>query len=322
MTFLIWSDLEIDPVLQRSSVDQIGSAVNQSALSISAAIALNAYGKMTGQSNYSDIGINYANEILEAGRDSNKTHFMNHYDDGDESFVLAYPLAFDVLMGLDTFPSWVHDMQSAWYRKNFRPFGIQFSNQVPYTLMEFETWAAAVSQDDVRHHVVDTMHRFFDQKTTEIYSVPGPSQWRVLPGDSEGLWTRFSKAKSVIGSVFMIAAIDQSRSDSSHASPKEPIMSNSVLFPAISGLEDQLEVLDAHMELKRNLDSVLADIPYLVPDGASKPVDPSFLGLSIDTASFPAYMGKNETAAIVLLISDEHYRQSFLAERVIDRSDH
>ena len=255
---------------------------------------------MTGRSNYSDLGIEYANTILDIGRDRNKTHFLTHYADEDESFVLTYPLAFDALLGLDTFPGWVHDMQSAWYRNNSLPFGIRFSDQVPYTLMEFETWAAATSAHDVRHHVVDSMRRFYDQETDAIHSVPGPSQWRVLPGKNEGLWTRFSKAKSVIGSVFMIAAVQQSQSNSSYIPPQLTHRPASTYeMPANYELDNHVSVSTPHVDLKRDLGSTVANIPYTVPDGASKPVDPSFLGLSIDTASFPAYMGESSVNVLI-----------------------
>ena len=276
-------------------MDQVGSATNQSALSISAAIALNAYGKMTGQSNYSDLGIEYANAILDLGRDDSKTHFLSHYTDEDDSFVIVYPLGFDALLGLNTFPSWVHDMQSKWYSKKARPFGIQFSSAVSYTLLEFEMWAAASSSEDIRHYVIDTIHKFLDQETEPIYSVPGPTQWRVLPGVNEGKWTRFSKAKSVIGSLFMVAAV-QNRSNGSHVQSQSA--SGSLIRPPVTYgpgfvYEDSKQTPLETFGQRDDRDIAKGyDIPYTVPDGASKPIDPSFLGLSIDTASFPAYMGE------------------------------
>ena len=183
------------PVLQRSSVDSIGAAANQTALAVSAAIALNAYGTMTGLSNYSQIAKEFAATIMDVGMNADKTHFLVHYGDPDDSWLIMYPLAFDRLLDLETFPYPLDDTLSQWYSQHERPAGLPFSSEVDYTLMEFEMWAAATSSLAVRDFFVDTVHQFLTHETHAIDSVPGPTQWNVTGGIGIGEWVLFSKAK-------------------------------------------------------------------------------------------------------------------------------
>lgn len=258
---------------------------------MSAAIALNAYGKMTGQSNYSDKGLEYARIITDIATDRNGTHFLAHYGDRDESFVMTYPLAFDALMGLNTFPRHIHDNQSEYFLSQAHPFGVQFNSNIKYTLMEFSIWVAAISSAKLRAHLVDAVHMFLNQETDATGSVPGPSQWRVVPGVDEGKWTRFSKAKSVVGSVFMIAAVEnQALSGPAGAHENK---ASTLALPPESGTFDRVDLPFVLQEqLPFESQPVGLDIPFTVPLGASEPVNSAFLGLSFDTASLPVYMGQ------------------------------
>lgn len=255
---------------------------------------------MTGQSNYSDLGHAFAEQILDIGRDANNTHFLIHYTDDDDSWILMYPLAFDVWLGLDTFPNWVHESQSKWYANHSLPYGLQYRNSLRYTLLEWQMWVAAIVSDEVRDHVVNAVHKFYSRETGPGDSVPGPTQWVIVPGDDEGRWTFFSKAKSVVGSIYMIAAV-QGGFNSSYLQAKSP--------PAPKSISSALNVVDftiqdPNMMPLDNLADIFTfdrydhdgqydkyDIPYDVPVGASRPVTSSFLGLSFDTASFPKYVG-------------------------------
>lgn len=250
---------------------------------------------MTGQSNYSEFGLAFAEKILEIGRDANQTHFVTHYTDEDESWVLMYPLAFDAWLGLETFPSWVHEMQSNWYSNHTLPYGVQYRNNLRYTLMEWQMWVASTSSDDLRDHLVNAVHMFLSRETGPGTSVPGPTQWIILPGDNEGRWTHFSRAKSVIGSIYMIAAVQGGFNTTFVPASNPPMSTVAAPIPEkdVFTIQDpDGMLLEYFREDSTSGVSTQFDIPYDVPDGASKPVNPSFLGLSFDTASFPKYMGE------------------------------
>ena len=52
------------PTQQLSTDDGLGDITNQTELAIKAAVGLNAYGVMTGQSNYSDVGKRFASTLV------------------------------------------------------------------------------------------------------------------------------------------------------------------------------------------------------------------------------------------------------------------
>lgn len=133
------------PASQQSSTDSIAPAANQTILSTSCAIALTAFGALSGQTNYTTFGKKFAAAILELGLDGNRTHFLIHYDDPAASWATMYPLAFDRLVGLDTFDTSVAAMQSEWYARNEHPLGMQLTSQITYTLLEWECWVSVPS---------------------------------------------------------------------------------------------------------------------------------------------------------------------------------
>ena len=192
------------PAAQRYSVDSIGPQANQTALAMSAAISLKAFGALSGMNDYTKLGDNYATTVLELGTDPLRTHLLTQDNDPASSWLLAYPLAFDKLLDLQTFSQSIYQMQSNWYQYHMNTYGIQLTSEVKYTLLEFEFWVAATSSSGIQHLIVDSVHDFL---TKGLNSIPGPTQWWVS-GKDQGAWTNQSSAKSIIGSSFFIAAVN------------------------------------------------------------------------------------------------------------------
>ena len=276
-------DYGLYPVLQRSAVDEIGAAPNQTALSMSAAISLKAFGALSGMANYSALGDQYAKAVYDIGTNSDHTHFLTHYNDPVSSWVMTYPLAFDKLLALDTFNSSVYEMQSNWYIQHEQPYGIRFSSAVSYTLLELEFWVASTSSIPFQNFVADTVTRYL---SNGLNNVPGPTQWHVV-GANQGVWTGFSKAKSNIGSTFMIAAVNGQSASSLHSRsvlPKKVIFHNG----RNRATKDQAPLRKSNAEQDSN--NVIY-VPDRTPGDACRPLAPGFVGLSIETSSFPAYAG-------------------------------
>ena len=278
-------DYGLYPVLQRSAVDAIGAAPNQTALAMGAAISLKAFGALTGMSNYSSLGDQYAKTIYDVGTDTDKTHFLAHYSDPDSSWVMAYPLAIDKLLDLNTFSADVYEMESNWYIQQEQPYGIQFSSDVTYTLLELEFWVASTSSIKFQNFIADTVTKFLSNGLNDI---PGPTQWNVI-GANQGIWSKFSTSKSNIGSTFMIAAVNgQSASNYSTQSvtPRTTLAYNS----RDQTTQNRLPTTQFSSEQDSN---AVISVPGTTPGNACRPLAPGFVGLSIETSSFPAYAGKS-----------------------------
>lgn len=188
------------PPSERSSVDSIGATPNQTVLAIYSAIGLTSFGTMTGQTNYTEKGKEYAERILEMGYDSEHTHVRAHYNDSDSSWISTYPFGFDKMLELDTFNSSTHSTMSDWYEQHLHPYGLQLYDGVDYMVAELAMWGAATSSDKVRDGIIDGIHRAL---TNGMNEAVGPTQWNVT-GPNEGLWF-LSTAKSIVGSYWMPA---------------------------------------------------------------------------------------------------------------------
>ena len=121
------------PAEQLSTDDGAGSVANQTGLAIKAAIGLNAYGAMTGRSNYSDLGRQYATVIYNqsVGVDSGKTHFIL-IENADDTWGLEFNLYMDVLLDLRTFPTAAYAMQSSYYPSVRAAAGVALDSRVDW----------------------------------------------------------------------------------------------------------------------------------------------------------------------------------------------
>ena len=194
------------PASQKSSVDAIGATANQTILAIYSAIGLTSFGALTGQANYTAKGKEFANTILKLGTSSDGTHILTHYNDSDSSWSSMYPFAWDKLIGLGTFNESTYALESAWYERELHPFGMPFYNGVNYSVSDLSLWCAATSSAEVSNALIDAVHLEY---TSNLTSVPGPTQWNVV-GAGIGAWKQ-TKAKAIVGSYFMPAAVLQAK---------------------------------------------------------------------------------------------------------------
>ncbi|KAJ5276032.1 hypothetical protein N7524_002185 [Penicillium chrysogenum] len=184
------------PPEERSTIDHNESRANQTLIAISASIGLKAYGALSGMANYTDIGNLYASTIMDLGTDTKQAHFTSHYGRADSSWITSYPLAYDKLLGLDTFDEAVYEMQSTWYKDLIQPDGLQFSSDVQFTVADLEMMAAATCSNDVQSLIVDSLHQ---TTTSRIDSVPGPTRWNVT-GANSGRQSS-TKAQAAVGGL-------------------------------------------------------------------------------------------------------------------------
>lgn len=192
------------PPKQRSAVDSISATANQTVLAMYSAIGLASFGTMTNQANYTAKGKEYASKLIQMGTNPAGNHIMAHYNDPGTSWISTYPFAFDRLLGLNLFDQKTIDMQNSWYETQQHPNGVQFYGGVKKTVSTLEMWLAATAPEKLRDYFIDSIH---ETLTNGKSSVPGPTIWDVT-GDNVGV-PYMTKAKSDVGSYFMVAALQQ-----------------------------------------------------------------------------------------------------------------
>ena len=203
------------PTAQLSSDDGAGLIANQTGLAIKAAIALNAYGRMTGQSNYSTTSRSFADTLYEknVGTDSSKTHFtLTQYD--DSSWGMAYNLFLDVQLDLNTFPTEAYAMQANYYPNVRSELGVPLDSRVDWGKTDWMHFAAAtamapgVEHEGTRDMFVNDVHAFL---TGGGSYVPFSDNFFVETNGSDiaGSFNSY-RARPVVGGHFALMALNGS----------------------------------------------------------------------------------------------------------------
>lgn len=201
------------PTDQLSTDDGAGSVANQTGLAIKSAIALNAYGVMSGETNYSTIGKQFATTLYSdsVGTDSKRTHFTLIQGEGS-SWDLASNLYADILLRLNTFPSAAYAMQSSYYSSVRCPAGVALDSALDWGKTDWMIWAAAtamapgVGDTNARDMFVNDIHAFM---TNGLNAVPLSDKFFVESNasDVQGVFDGYM-ARPVVGGHFRLLALD------------------------------------------------------------------------------------------------------------------
>ena len=191
------------PAIQRSSVDAIPASANQTALAICAAVGLNAFGKLSGQTNYSTKAADFATSLYTngLGTDAAKTHFTYNYN-ASTSWGTPFDLYADKFLELNTFPAAALSMQSSWYAKQITSAGMPFAGSVNFAITDWEMFAAATSSAAVQKAFVASEHAFL---TNGLNAVPFPTKY-TLTGAQAGEYI-VNHARSTVGSNFALLTV-------------------------------------------------------------------------------------------------------------------
>ena len=200
------------PTAQFSSDDGAGPIANQTGLTIKSAIALSAYGRMSGQSNYSNTGRSFADTLYEKdiGTDSARTHFtLTQYD--DSSWGMEYNLFMDVLLGLNTFPTEAYAMEANYYPSVRSELGVALDSRVDWGKTDWMHFAAAttmapgVENEATRDMFIDDVHAFL---TNGQSYVPFSDNFFVETNGSDIAGTfELYRARPVVGGHFALMAL-------------------------------------------------------------------------------------------------------------------
>jgi hypothetical protein len=170
-TLQIFADYLVEnglhPVKQFSTDDGAGEAANQTGLAVKSAIALNAYGIMTNQPRYSDIGRHFADILYNQteGTDPARTRFTMFQGEGD-TWSLQFNLYLDVLLKLNTFPTEAYRMQTDFYPTVRKEAGVPLDSRDSWAKTDWMVFAAAtamapgVSDEGVRDMFINDIHAY------------------------------------------------------------------------------------------------------------------------------------------------------------------
>jgi hypothetical protein len=197
------------PAQQLSTDDFAGELANQTNLAIKSAVALNAWGKLTANTKYTDYAKTLATALYDngLGTDANKTHFVLQYGNGT-SWMTSFNLYADVLFRLGTFPASAYDMQSAFYATKHKTFGVPLEVRLGTGKTDWMLFSAAIATagndktlgETTKNMFIDDVHRFV---SNGLNTAPF-SDWYDV---SSGKYNAF-RSRPVVGGHFALMAMD------------------------------------------------------------------------------------------------------------------
>lgn len=193
------------PSHQLSTNDGLGPFTNMTQLGVKAAIALSAYGQLTGDASWTKIGNSFASTILEPGvgveisHATNQNYFTLTY--GNDTWFMMFNLYPAKLLNLTCFPESAYTGQSAFLPTVRGPYGVPLDGTVPWGKTDWQMWAAAVSEPATRSQMIDDLHAYASNGKNDL---PFPDRYFVQ-GSEAGLITRRNfRARPVVGAHFAV----------------------------------------------------------------------------------------------------------------------
>ncbi|KAJ9315694.1 hypothetical protein DTO271D3_3950 [Paecilomyces variotii] len=155
-------DNSINIANQLSTNDAAGPLPNETNLAIKAAVGLKAFGKLSGLTNYSDIGDEHAKIFYTdgLGTDPNRTHFVLEYPDMPSTWKTPYNLYPDVLLDLETFPTSAYAMGSKFFQTVRGEYGVALDNRQDWAKSDWNMWLAGTFGTTTRDQFVDDLWAF------------------------------------------------------------------------------------------------------------------------------------------------------------------
>ena len=195
---------------QLSTDDGAGPLANQTNLAIKAAVALTAFGAMSGMDNYTAVGLNFANQLYGQGlgTDAKKTHFTLTYGN-DTTWTTAFNLYPSTLLNLSTFPVEAFNMETAYYPTVRAQAGVPLDSRVDWGKTDWMHFAAAYSTNKAtRDLFINDVHAFISEASNNN-QVPFSDRYFVKgdQGNPIGAYDGF-RARPVVGGHFAVLALD------------------------------------------------------------------------------------------------------------------
>ncbi|KAG8714064.1 hypothetical protein FRC08_012425 [Ceratobasidium sp. 394] len=210
--FTQWTQFLVEdsliPAEQLSTDDFAGHLANQTNLAIKGIIGIkamseiaNLLGKTDDAKKYSDIATSYVPQWQKFAT-SPENHLMLNYNN-PSSWGIAYNLYADKLFGFNLFPQSVYDMQTAWYAKQFKQYGIALDTRHTYTKSDWEIYTAGTVRDVTTRNLFIT--RLKDYLANGKNNAPFSDWYDAVSGSVVGF-----RARPVAGGHFALLVLPNS----------------------------------------------------------------------------------------------------------------
>jgi hypothetical protein len=196
----------LDPANQLSTDDFAGHLAHNANLSIKAIEGIDAYAQMATKLGKKDIAGKYATSARQmAAQWAVMALDGDHYKlafDKPGTWSQKYNLVWDLLLGMDLFPSSVRKTEMAFYLQHLNQYGLPLDNRADYTKLDWELWTATLTDEPGQFtSLMDPIAKWLRETPT-----------RVPLGDwydtRTGVALHF-QARSVVGGVFVKALADK-----------------------------------------------------------------------------------------------------------------
>jgi hypothetical protein len=196
----------LDPANQLSTDDFAGHLAHNANLSIKAIEGIDAYAQMATKLGKKDLAGKYATSAKQmAAQWAVMALDGDHYKlafDKPGTWSQKYNLVWDMLLGMDLFPSTVRKTEMAFYLQHLNQYGLPLDNRADYTKLDWELWTATLTGDPSQFTaLMDPIAKWLRETPT-----------RVPLGDwydtRTGVALHF-QARSVVGGVFVKALADK-----------------------------------------------------------------------------------------------------------------
>jgi Domain of unknown function (DUF4965)/Domain of unknown function (DUF1793)/Domain of unknown function (DUF5127)/Domain of unknown function (DUF4964) len=196
----------LDPANQLSTDDFAGHLAHNANLSIKAIEGIDAYAQMATKLGKMDIAGKYASSAKQmAAQWAVMALDGDHYKlafDKPGTWSQKYNLVWDMLLGMDLFPSSLRKTELAFYLQHLNQYGLPLDNRADYTKLDWELWTATLTDEPSQFTaLMDPIAKWLRETPT-----------RVPLGDwydtKIGVALHF-QARSVVGGVFVKALADK-----------------------------------------------------------------------------------------------------------------
>ncbi|KAK2768309.1 hypothetical protein FQN54_000162 [Arachnomyces sp. PD_36] len=198
----------LDLPKQLSTNDAAGPLVNETNLAIKSAVGLKAFAKLSGLTNYSHVGEQFAHTLYNDGiaTDDDKTHFVLQYTDHKKSWKIPFNLYADVLLDLHTFDQSAIDMGCDFYSSVRSEAGMALDNRQDWAKTDWNIWTAGTCTGSSRDMFIDDLWAFM---TNGLNTWPFSDRYFVHGhnGHKPGV-AILLRARPTVGGHFALVALE------------------------------------------------------------------------------------------------------------------
>lgn len=182
-----------DPQNQLCTDDFAGKWEHNCNLSVKAIIAIGAYGKLFGDSRFTDTAKQYADRWIEDTKSEAGTLLAF---DRKDTWSIKYNMIWDKLLKLDLFPKKVYQKEVAAYKTKMCRYGVPLDCRSDYAKMDWMAWTTVMTDDS--EYTKTVYRKIYDYINETIDRAPVSDWYSALRGRQYVFQNR-----SVLGALFI-----------------------------------------------------------------------------------------------------------------------